>query len=110
MATLRREFGLPVGFSDHTPGIEAAIAAAARGACAVEKHFTTDRNLPGPDHLASVEPHELKAVVAGVRGAKHALGNGTKVPAPCGLPNFPLIGKSLVTAGERPDRVALNRA
>lgn len=96
MHTLRQAFGLPVGFSDHTAGIECAIAAAALGACAIEKHFTTDRNLPGPDHLASVEPHELKALIAGVRMTNAALGNGIKVPAPCELANQPLIRKSLV--------------
>ena len=109
MATLHREFGLPVGFSDHTPGIEAAIAAAALGACAVEKHFTTDRNLPGPDHLASVEPHELKALVNGVRAARRALGNGVKVPAPSELPNLPLIRKSLVAARDLPAGALLTR-
>ncbi len=109
MATLRREFGVPVGFSDHTPGIEAAIAAAALGACAVEKHFTTDRKLPGPDHLASVEPHELKALVTGVRGANRALGDGTKVPAPCELANLPLIRKSLVAARDLSPGTALTR-
>ena len=109
MLTLRREFGLPVGFSDHTPGIEAAIAAAALGACAVEKHFTTDRNLPGPDHLASVEPRELKALIAGVRGVNRALGSGIKVPAPCELPNLPLIRKSLVAARDLPAGAELTR-
>jgi sialic acid synthase SpsE len=109
MATLRREFGLPVGFSDHTPGVEAAIAAAALGACAVEKHFTTDRNLPGPDHLASVEPHELKSLVEGVRAANRALGSGLKVPAPCELPNLPLIRKSLVAARDLPAGAVLAR-
>src|SRR5262245_1110756 len=109
MATLRREFGLPVGFSDHTPGIAAAIAAAALGACAVEKHFTTDRNLPGPDHLASVEPHELKALVDGVRDANRGLGTGAKVPAPCELPNLPLIRKSLVATRDLPAGAKLTR-
>ena len=109
MLTLRREFGLPTGFSDHTPGIEAAIAAAALGACAVEKHFTTDRSLPGPDHSASVEPHELKALVAGVRAANRALGDGTKAPAPCEQPNLPLIRKSLVAARDLPAGTVLTR-
>ncbi|HZM44610.1 MAG TPA: N-acetylneuraminate synthase family protein [Burkholderiales bacterium] len=109
MATLKREFGLPVGFSDHTPGIDAAIAAAALGACAVEKHFTTDRNLPGPDHLASVEPYELKSLVEGVRAANCALGSGLKVPAPCELPNLPLIRKSLVAARDLPAGAELTR-
>ena len=96
MHTLRQAFGVPVGFSDHTAGIECAMAAAALGACAIEKHFTTDRSLPGPDHLASVEPHELKALVAGVRLVNTALGNGIKVPAPCEIANRPLVRKSLV--------------
>lgn len=109
MATLRQAFGVPVGFSDHTPGYAVAIAAAALGACAVEKHFTTDRNLPGPDHLASVEPHELKALVAGVRIANRALGDGVKAPAACELPNLPLIRKSLVAARDLPAGTKLAR-
>jgi N,N'-diacetyllegionaminate synthase len=109
MQTLRREFGVPVGFSDHTPGIEAAIAAAALGACAVEKHFTTDRHLPGPDHLASVEPLELKALIAGVRAANRALGDGVKAPVPCELANLPLIRKSLVATRDLPAGTALAR-
>lgn len=109
MATLRREFGVPVGYSDHTAGIEAAIAAAALGACAVEKHFTTDRRLPGPDHLASVEPDELKALVAGVRAANRALGDGRKVPAPCELANLPLIRKSLVATRDLAAGTTLTR-
>lgn len=109
MATLREAFGLPVGFSDHTPGIETAIVAAALGACAIEKHFTTDRNLPGPDHLASVEPGELAALVAGVRLAGRALGDGVKAPAPCELPNLPLIRKSLVAARDLPAGTRLAR-
>lgn len=96
MHTLRQAFGLPVGFSDHTAGIECALAAAALGACAIEKHFTTDRSLPGPDHLASVEPDELKTMVAGVRRVNSALGNGIKAPAACELANRPLVRKSLV--------------
>jgi N-acetylneuraminate synthase len=98
MRTMREAFAVPVGFSDHTTGIACAIAAAALGACAIEKHFTTDRNLPGPDHLASVEPHELAALVAGVRTANAALGSGIKQPAACEAANLPLIRKSLVAA------------
>ena len=109
MRTLRDAFGVPVGFSDHTEGIECAIAAAALGACAVEKHFTTDRNLPGPDHRASVEPLELKALVAGVRAANRALGSGIKRAAPCELPNLELIRKSLVAARDLPPGTALER-
>lgn len=109
MLTLKREFGLPVGFSDHTRGTEAAIAAAALGACAVEKHFTLDRSSPGPDHIASAEPHELKALVDGVKAAGSALGNGVKIPAPCELPNLPLIRKSIVAARDLPAGTRLTR-
>jgi N-acetylneuraminate synthase len=112
METMRQAFGLPVGFSDHTEGIACAIAAAALGACAIEKHFTTDRKLPGPDHLASVEPSELEALVEGVRMARAALGSGIKSPAPCEAANLPLIRKSLVAtrdlaAGTRLDRAMI---
>lgn len=98
MLTLKSAFGLPVGFSDHTIGIHAAIAAAALGAVAVEKHFTLDKTMEGPDHRASIEPHELAALVQGVRIANLALGSPIKQPAPCELPNLPLIRKSLVAA------------
>ena len=81
METLARAFGLPVGYSDHTPGIAVAIAAAARGAAMVEKHFTLDKNLPGPDHQASLEPEELKAMVRSIRQVEAALGSGLKIPA-----------------------------
>ena len=110
MLTLRQEFGLPTGFSDHTAGIEAAIAAAALGACAVEKHFTTDRSLPGPDHRASVEPHELAALVRGVAAANQSLGSAVKQPAPCEIANLPLIRKSLVAARDLPAGTRLARA
>ena len=80
MATLRERFGLPVGYSDHTVGIEASALAVAAGATVVEKHFTLDRRLPGPDHAASVEPAELAALVRAVRRAGRALGDGRLVP------------------------------
>jgi len=80
MATLRERFGLPVGYSDHTVGIEAAPLAVAAGATVIEKHFTLDRHLPGPDHAASVEPAELAALVRAVRRAERALGDGRLVP------------------------------
>ena len=107
MLTLRRQFNLPTGFSDHSMGIEAALAATALGAVAIEKHFTLDRNLPGPDHRASVEPDELKRLVKGVGLAKAALGDGTKRPMPCELANLPLIRRSLVANGRlrRGDRL-----
>jgi sialic acid synthase SpsE len=109
MATLRRAFGLPVGFSDHTTGIEVPIAAAALGAVAIEKHFTLDRNMPGPDHRASVEPDELAALVRGVRSANVALGSEAKRPAACELANLPLIRKSLVAARPLRRGTALER-
>jgi N-acetylneuraminate synthase len=98
MMTLRSSFGLPVGFSDHTIGAAAAIAAATLGACAVEKHFTLDRTMVGPDHRASIEPDELAEMVQGIRIANLSLGSSLKQPAPSELPNLTLIRKSLVAA------------
>jgi len=83
--TLEKEFGLPVGYSDHTAGIEAAIAAAALGACVIEKHFTLDRKMKGPDHKASLEPDELTRMVASIRNVEKALGDGVKKPLPSEL-------------------------
>jgi N-acetylneuraminate synthase/N,N'-diacetyllegionaminate synthase len=80
METLRRTFNLPIGFSDHTLGITVPIAAAALGASIIEKHFTLDRKLPGPDHKASLEPSELKEMVAHIREVEKALGNRIKRP------------------------------
>lgn len=98
MDTLQRAFGLPVGFSDHTEGIAVPIAAAARGAVIVEKHFTLDRTLPGPDHRASLEPAELAAMVAGIRQVEAALGDGRKRPSASELKNAPIARRSLVAA------------
>jgi N-acetylneuraminate synthase len=81
METLARAFDLPVGFSDHTAGISVPLAAVALGAKVVEKHFTLDRNLPGPDHKASLEPSELAAMVRGIREVEAALGSSRKVPS-----------------------------
>ena len=80
METLRCAFQVPVGYSDHTEGIMIPIAAVSMGAQVVEKHFTLDRSLSGPDHLASLEPQELKAMVVAIREVEHALGNGIKGP------------------------------
>jgi N-acetylneuraminate synthase/N,N'-diacetyllegionaminate synthase len=80
METLKKAFKLPVGFSDHTLGITASIAAVASGACLIEKHFTLDRNSPGPDHKASLEPDELKEMVKAIRDMEKALGDGIKKP------------------------------
>lgn len=96
MATMRDAFGLKVGFSDHTPGIAVAIAAAALGATVVEKHFTMDRTLPGPDHKASLEPGELKDMVAGIRAVERAMGDGEKTPRPSEIKNMVIARKSLV--------------
>ena len=96
MDTLAAAFGLKVGFSDHTPGIAIPLAAVARGACVLEKHFTLDRSLPGPDHKASLEPGELAAMVAGIRQVSIALGDGRKVPAPSEVKNIAIARRSLV--------------
>lgn len=98
MDTLREAFGLPVGLSDHTEGIAVPIAAAARGAVMIEKHFTLDRALPGPDHAASLEPAELKNLVAGIRIVEQALGSGSKYPTSRELKNMHMARKSLVAA------------
>jgi N-acetylneuraminate synthase len=102
MQTLKTAFGLPVGYSDHTPGIEIAIAAVALGAEVIEKHFTLDRSLPGPDHSASLEPVELKQMVTAIRNVEAALGTGIKAPAPCELPNRLVARKSVVAASSLP--------
>lgn len=96
MLAMKAAFGVDVGYSDHTPGIEVAIAAVALGATVIEKHFTLDRNLPGPDHQASLEPHELKAMVGAIRNVERALGDGIKRPSASELKNKPIARKSLV--------------
>ena len=102
MATMRAAFGRPVGYSDHTMGIEVGVAAAALGACVLEKHFTLDRSLPGPDHQASIEPDELKTLVSSIRTVELALGTGVKKPAVAELDTAKAARKSLVTAEEIP--------
>lgn len=102
MQTLRSAFGLPVGYSDHTPGIDIAIAAVALGADVIEKHFTLDRSLPGPDHKASLEPAELQQMVDAIRHVEIALGTGIKAPAPCELSNISVARKSVVAARPLP--------
>lgn len=96
MDTMRSAFGTKVGFSDHTPGITAAIAAVARGAVIVEKHFTLDQNLPGPDHKASLSPAALCDMVRAIREAEAMLGDGDKKPAACEIKNAAVVRKSLV--------------
>ncbi|WP_346353468.1 N-acetylneuraminate synthase [Azotosporobacter soli] len=96
--TLKAAFDLPVGFSDHTQGIAISLAAAARGAILIEKHFTLNRKLPGPDHRASLEPEELKAMVLGIRQIEQALGRKVKIPTTSEQDNKIVARKSLVAA------------
>jgi len=102
METLRNAFHLPVGYSDHTPGIEVSLAAVAMGATVIEKHFTLDRSLPGPDHEASLEPPELKRLVEAIRHIETALGDGRKIPSRSELKNRELVRKSLVATRDLP--------
>lgn len=94
--TLKQAFDLPVGYSDHTRGIGVSIAAVALGAQIVEKHFTLDKNLPGPDHKASLEPAELNQWVEEIRRVEKALGNGVKYPTTSEEINLPIVRRSLV--------------
>jgi len=96
MITLRDELEIEVGYSDHTPGIEIPIAAAAMGAEIIEKHFTLDKTMEGPDHKASLEPDELKAMVAAIRNVEAALGSGVKMPSASEQKNTAIARKSIV--------------
>jgi N,N'-diacetyllegionaminate synthase len=98
MLTIRDTFGVSVGYSDHTTGIEVPIAAVAMGASVIEKHFTLDRTLPGPDHAASLEPDELLAMVRAIRNVEQALGDGVKRVMPGEQGNRAAARKSLVAA------------
>lgn len=98
MLTLRDTFGVRVGYSDHTKGIEVPIAAVAMGAEVIEKHFTLDHNLPGPDHVASLEPQELKAMVDSIRNIEKAIGNGLKVVSASEEKNIKIARKSIIAA------------
>jgi sialic acid synthase SpsE len=89
---------VPVGYSDHTSGLEVALAAVALGACVIEKHFTLDQNMPGPDHKASLEPDELRKMVQGIRTVEAALGHGRKEPAASETDTVRVARKSLVAA------------
>ena len=95
--TLQKVFNIPVGFSDHTVGTEAAVAAVALGASVIEKHFTLNKNLPGPDHKASLEPGELDILVRQIRNIEVALGTGRKMPFPSELKTMKVARKSVVT-------------
>ena len=98
MVTLKEKFNVPVGYSDHTLGIEIPIAAVATGAAVIEKHFTLDRNMDGPDHKASLEPYELQAMVKAIRNVELALGNGEKKPAESEMKNIAIARKSIIAS------------
>ena len=98
MNAIGEAFDVAVGYSDHTQGIEIALAAVARGASVIEKHFTLDNSLPGPDHKASLEPHELKAMVDGIRNIEIALGSSVKRPTASERANRPIARRSVVAA------------
>ncbi len=110
MDTMAAAFGLPVGYSDHTLGIEVSLAAVARGATVIEKHFTLDRAMPGPDHAASLEPGELRQLVAGIRNIERALGSTIKAPAAHEMANRPVARRSVVAARPIRQGVALTAA
>ncbi len=98
MQSIQSAFGVAVGYSDHTRGIEVAIAAVAMGATVIEKHFTIDRKLPGPDHQASLEPAEVSAMVSAIRNIEVALGDGIKRLTPSEANNRQVVRKSLVAS------------
>jgi N,N'-diacetyllegionaminate synthase len=98
MLTLREQFDCKVGYSDHTPGIEIPVAAVAMGASVIEKHFTLDRNMEGPDHKASLEPDELKNMILSIRNVEKALGTGVKEPASSEIGNKTVARKSIIAA------------
>ena len=98
MLTLGKMCGCPVGYSDHTQGIEVPVAAVAMGAEVIEKHFTLDRNMDGPDHKASLEPDEMAEMISAIRNIELAMGDGQKQPSASELKNIPIVRKSIVAA------------
>ncbi|MGN6399595.1 MAG: N-acetylneuraminate synthase [Flavisolibacter sp.] len=103
MNHIAKELGIAIGYSDHTLGIEVPVAAVALGATVIEKHFTLDRNMEGPDHRASLEPAELKAMVAAIRNIEQAIaGSGIKEPSPSELKNKPIARKSIHVSEDLP--------
>lgn len=96
MQTMKERFGVEVGYSDHTTGIEVPIAAAALGAAIIEKHFTLDKTMRGPDHKASLEPQELSSMIIAIRNIERAMGNGIKTPSPSERKNTDIARKSIV--------------
>jgi N,N'-diacetyllegionaminate synthase len=98
MLTIQKELGVKVGYSDHTPGTDVPIAAVAMGASVIEKHFTLDKNMEGPDHKASLDPDEFVAMVKAIRNIEKALGVGEKKPSQSEIKNLPIVRKSIVAA------------
>ncbi len=96
MITIKKAFDVKIGFSDHTPGFEMPIAAVALGAEVIEKHFTLDKKMDGPDHKASLEPSEFSSMIKAIRNVEKALGNGTKKPSQSEIKNMPIARKSIV--------------
>ena len=96
MISIKEELNVRVGYSDHTLGIEVSTAATALGASIIEKHFTLDRNLPGPDHAASLEPDELRLLIRSIRNIEKALGNGLKEPSHSEMKNISVVRKSII--------------
>jgi N,N'-diacetyllegionaminate synthase len=109
MHTMATAFGHPVGYSDHTLGIEVSLASVALGACVVEKHFTLDRTLPGPDHLASSEPEEIRRLVDGIRKVEAALGTGRKVAAASEANTASVVRRSIVASRAIPAGQTISR-
>jgi N,N'-diacetyllegionaminate synthase len=98
MQSIKKSFDIEIGYSDHTLGIEVSIAAAAMGATVIEKHFTLDKNSQGPDHMASLEPHELKSMIDSIRNIEDAMGNGIKCPSDKEKKNMLVARKSIVAS------------
>lgn len=98
MISIKNKFELSIGYSDHTKGIEVPIAAVALGAIVIEKHFTLDKNMDGPDHKASIEPNELKRMVLSIRNIEKSLGNGIKKPTESEIKNIAIARKSIVAS------------
>ena len=116
MSAMADTFSVPVGYSDHTEGIHVSLAAVARGATVIEKHFTMDKDLPGPDHSASLEPNELRALVSGARDIVLALGDGIKQPTATEKRNLNIVRRSIIATrsirkGEKfsPDNISCKR-
>jgi N,N'-diacetyllegionaminate synthase len=98
MISIKEALGVEVGYSDHTLGLEVPIAAVSMGATVIEKHFTLDRSMDGPDHAASLEPNELKEMVSAIRNIEKAMGDGVKKPSKSELKNLPVVRKSIVAS------------